>query len=161
MSERRLQLGHGRFCSRACRDAAHVTHVPRVCEQCGTAFAAYRYLVNKGFGRFCSRNCANAAARKPADLPPRRLVAARDGDRSQARRRVRTAVQGGYRPHADTLPCADCGHVWQPGESHHQYDHHLGYAPEHQEDVEAVCTKCHYKRTIARGERHPRSPGHG
>lgn len=31
-----------------------------------------------------------------------------------------------------------------------EYDHHLGYAAEHHEDVEAVCTTCHHAREVER-----------
>jgi hypothetical protein len=48
------------------------------------------------------------------------------------------------------LPCTDCGHEWQPGERRHEYDHHLGYAPEHHEHVQVVCTVCHHERERAR-----------
>lgn len=71
---------------------------------------------------------------------------ARDGDRVQARQRINVEVRTGRRPHPNTLPCVDCGHVWKPGERRHEYDHHLGYAPEHHLDVEPVCTTCHALR---------------
>lgn len=71
---------------------------------------------------------------------------ARDGDKVQARARVNTQVQHGLRPHPNTLPCVDCGHVWTPGGRRHEYDHHQGYAAEHHEDVEPVCVRCHKKR---------------
>ena len=76
----------------------------------------------------------------PAPSPPR------DGDKIQARQRVNVEVRTGHRPHPNTLPCTDCGHRWAPGERRHEYDHHLGYAPEHHYDVEPVCTPCHAKR---------------
>lgn len=77
---------------------------------------------------------------------PDRLVDPRDGDRRQARRRVNHLVDRGRLPAANDVPCADCGHVWSPGERRHEYDHHRGYAPEHHEDVEPVCTTCHHRR---------------
>ncbi len=76
----------------------------------------------------------------PAPNPPR------DGDKIQARQRVNVEVRTGRRPHPNTLPCTDCGHVWRPGERRHHYDHHLGYAAEHHLDVEPVCTTCHAAR---------------
>lgn len=76
----------------------------------------------------------------PAPNPPR------DGDKIQARQRINVEVKGGRRPHPNELPCADCGHVWSPGERRHEYDHHLGYSPEHHYDVQSVCTLCHAKR---------------
>lgn len=81
----------------------------------------------------------------PAPKPPR------DGDREQARQRINVEVRTGRRPRPNSLPCADCGHVWTRGERRHEYDHHKGYAPEHHYDVEAVCTNCHHAREAARG----------
>ena len=148
VSQRRLDLGHGRFCSKACQRAAQTARVPRVCEHCGASFAAHRYLVEKGYGHYCSRRCAAAAAMPTG----RRIAAPRDGDRQQARRSVQTAIQRGERPHPDALPCTDCGHTWQPGQPHRQYDHYLGYSSAHHQDVEAVCIRCRYDRAIRRGE---------
>lgn len=71
---------------------------------------------------------------------------ARDGDKVQARHRVNVEVRTGKRPHPNTLPCADCGHIHSQGERRHEYDHHLGYAAEHHLEVESVCTLCHAKR---------------
>jgi hypothetical protein len=82
----------------------------------------------------------------PAPKPPRA------GDKLQARQRVNVEVRTGHRPHPNTLPCADCGHTWAPGERRHEYDHNLGYAPEHHYDVQSVCTICHRRRCDERGE---------
>lgn len=80
-----------------------------------------------------------------------RHVAARDGDKKQARARVNHLVRTGRMPHPSTLPCTDCGHA---GEGRlHEFDHHLGYAAEFHESVEIVCCKCHRARSVARGER--------
>ena len=76
----------------------------------------------------------------PPPSPPR------DGDRKQARQRINVEVRTGKRPHPNTIPCADCGHLWSPGERRHEYDHHLGYAAKHHYDVESVCTICHSHR---------------
>ena len=70
----------------------------------------------------------------------------RDGDKKQARQRINVLVRTGRMPHPNTLPCADCGHVWAPGERRHEYDHHKGYAAEHHYEVEPVCSNCHAKR---------------
>lgn len=76
----------------------------------------------------------------PAPLP------ARAGDKMQARHRVNVEVGGGRRPHPNSLPCADCGHIWSGGERRHEYDHYLGYdAPNHL-NVQSVCTLCHTAR---------------
>jgi hypothetical protein len=100
----------------------------------------------------------------PAPKPPR------DGDRKQARQRVNVEVRTGRRPHPNTLPCVDCGHVWREGERRHEYDHHKGYAAAHHLDVEPVCTKCHRARCSARKEltqvrdnagRYARTAAHG
>jgi hypothetical protein len=90
----------------------------------------------------------------PAPRPPR------DGDRKQARQRVNVEVRTGYRPHPNNLPCADCGHIWQPGERRHEYDHHLGYDAEHHLDVEPVCTICHSARDNAKAGRTHCKHGH-
>lgn len=79
---------------------------------------------------------------------------AREGDKRQARRRVNHEVETGRRPHPNTLPCADCGHVWIDGERRHEYDHHLGYDAAHHGDVQAVCTTCHHLRDGYAGATH-------
>ena len=96
------------------------------------------------------RHCHNSI--KPPRVPRqkgRSFVPARDGDRKQARRRINYFVEAGLMPHPRTLPCVDCGHEWAAGERRHEYDHHMGYAAEHHETVEAVCTNCHAARTWA------------
>lgn len=80
----------------------------------------------------------------PAPKPPR------DGDRRQARQRVNVEVRTGRRPHPNSIPCVDCGHVWKKGERRHEYDHFAGYSPEHHYSVESVCTTCHARRDSAR-----------
>lgn len=80
------------------------------------------------------------------NLPGPAPKPARDGDKKQARQRINVEVRTGRRAHPNTLPCADCGHVWADGERRHEYDHHLGYAAQHHGDVESVCTSCHAKR---------------
>lgn len=116
------------------------------------AFAADRSR-GDGMASRC-RDSVNAAARasyQPRDRENgRRYVEARPGDVAQARRRVNYLVEIGHLPRPDSEPCADCGHIWAGGERRHEYDHHLGYAPEHHEDVEPVCTTCHHAREEAR-----------
>lgn len=89
---------------------------------------------------------------RPRPKPGRRFNAARPGDKRQAIGRVNHLVNVGLLPPPNALPCVDCGHVWEPGERRHEYDHYLGYEAEHHEDVEAVCTICHHARARSRGE---------
>lgn len=76
----------------------------------------------------------------------------RDGDRVQARQRVNVEVRTKRRPHPNTLPCVDCGHVWGPGGRRHEYDHSKGYDAEHHLEVEAVCTTCHAQRDSSKAK---------
>lgn len=68
----------------------------------------------------------------------------RDGDKQQARNRVNREVRKGKLPHAQTVPCTDCGHIGS--DRLHEYDHHLGYAAINHLAVECVCVPCHNKR---------------
>ncbi|MES9261449.1 hypothetical protein ABEQ23_12325, partial [Cutibacterium acnes] len=89
------------------------------------------------------KDALNSSARRrygPLPMHPR------NGDKIQARQRINVEVRTGKRPHPNTLPCVDCGHVYAPGERRHEYDHYLGYAAEHHFSVQAVCTLCHAKR---------------
>lgn len=79
----------------------------------------------------------------PANAP-------RDGDKAQARQRINVEVRTGRRPHPNTLPCRDCGHVWQDGERRHEYHHHNGYGAAHHYDVIPLCTECHASRDGAK-----------
>ena len=79
----------------------------------------------------------------------------------QARQRVNNEVKAGRRPHPSTIPCSDCGHVWEDGERRHEYDHYLGYAAENHRDVEPVCTTCHVKRDSAKASQTHCIHGHG
>jgi len=81
----------------------------------------------------------------------RRYVAARDGDKIQARGRVNHLVRVKVIPDPDDLPCVDCGDG-AGGATRHSYDHHLGYAADHHESIEPVCYKCHDARSRRRGE---------
>jgi hypothetical protein len=103
-----------------------------------------------GHASACRRsvNAASKASYKPLPRPEpgRRFAAPRDGDRMQARGRVNYLVDAGLIPDPNDLPCADCGHKHAAGECRHEYDHHLGYAAEHHESVEAVCSSCHHAR---------------
>lgn len=85
---------------------------------------------------------------RPRPAPGRRYAAARDGDKLQARGRVNHLVDVGLLPSPATLRCVDCGHLGP--DRRHEYDHHLGYAAEHHEDVEPVCNPCHARREVDR-----------
>jgi hypothetical protein len=108
-----------------------------------------------GLAASCMRGRLNAYLSQALPLIPppprgRRYVEAREGDYRQARRRVNHLVDMELLPRPNDLPCTDCGHVWTPGQLRHEYDHHLGYAAEHHEDVQAVCTTCHHDRETNR-----------
>ena len=87
---------------------------------------------------------------RPRPRPGRRYVSARNGDKHQARRRVNHLVESGLLPRPDAIPCCDCAHSGT--DRRHEYDHFLGYEPEHHEHVQAVCSRCHRRRTVERGE---------
>jgi hypothetical protein len=70
-----------------------------------------------------------------------------DFQRRKARRAVTSAVRKGELPSPNRLPCIDCGKTWRRGQPRHEYDHYLGYEPEHWLDVQAVCSyPCHRAR---------------
>lgn len=94
---------------------------------------------------------------KPRPLPGRVFTEFRDGDKRQARRRVNHLRAVGLLPDPNTLPCVDCGgindqHGFPARRRRHEYDHYLGYAAEHHEHVQAVCSSCHRKRTEMRSK---------
>jgi len=93
---------------------------------------------------------------KPGPLP----APPRDGDKKQARQRINVEVRTGRRPHPNTVPCADCGHVWSAGERRHEYDHYRGYAAENHDKVQSVCTLCHVKRDSAKKQQTRCTHGH-
>jgi len=87
---------------------------------------------------------------RPRPEPGRRFQAPRDDDRRQARGRVNHLVKVGLLPNPNDVPCTDCGHLEPGRRPRHEYDHYLGYASDHQEDVEAVCSPCHHRREWSR-----------
>ena len=100
----------------------------------------------------CSRALYRAKYVKRGPNPHRRgrrLAPPRDGDREQARGRANTLVRKGAIPDPNDVPCTDCGHTYD-GVTRHEYDHHKGYAAEHHEAVESVCSPCHHARERAR-----------
>ena len=66
-----------------------------------------------------------------------------------ANQAVHLEVRAGLRPHANTIPCSECGHVYKPGERRHEWHHHLGYKREHWFSAIVVCTTCHGKHSAA------------
>lgn len=154
----------------------------RAAERAGVSVGEFRRLVTNGrkwcwdcrewkavsaFGSDASRVdgltsrcglCKNTAGRRLYVPHPqkvtkgRRFKAPRDGDKSQARHRVSYLVFIGNLPKANSLPCADCGHIWGSDGKRHEYDHFRGYSIEHQENVQAVCSMCHHRRAEERGE---------
>lgn len=54
---------------------------------------------------------------------------------------VAVAVRTGRLPRPDSLLCRGCGHLG--ADRRHEYHHHLGYV-DHELDVVAVCTQCHF-----------------
>lgn len=73
--------------------------------------------------------------------------APRDGDKRQARQRVRYLVKTGRLLNPHTLLCVLCG---RPAT---EYDHYLGYDAAHHETVQPVCRPCNTRVGFARGER--------
>jgi hypothetical protein len=59
----------------------------------------------------------------------------------QARHKM---VRAGVLANPNDIPCLICGHIGQ--DRRHEYDHHLGYLAEHQESVQALCSRCHRKK---------------
>lgn len=55
----------------------------------------------------------------------------------------------GQRPHPNSVPCADCGHVWFEGERRHEYVDDAGTITI-ENDADAVCVLCHQKRRRTR-----------
>lgn len=103
-----------------------------------------------------SRNRSARESYTPINTPSRLgtfAVAARDGDRKQARARVNHRVDIGLLADPNDLPCFDCGHVYAEGERRHEYDHYRGYAAANQLDVQVVCTTCHHRRDGAGRQR--------
>lgn len=100
--------------------------------------------------------CRRLYVRRTRPAPGRRFVPIRDGDKRQAERRVNHLVDVGLLPSPGALACCDCGH--RSRERRHEYDHYLGYAAEHHEHVQAVCSRCHRRRAIVRGEWRSKNP---
>lgn len=135
--------------------AARIAAGEKYCWRCRDLHPRYDFAVDKsredGLAAGCraSTNAARKASYEPRGHTSRlgtHLVEARDGDKLQARARVNHHVDVGLLPDPNDVPCTDCSHVHAAGERRHEYDHHRGYAAEHQLHVEAVCTTCHHRR---------------
>jgi hypothetical protein len=125
------------------------------CARCREWLPESRYQADRsrsdGLKSIC-RPCSTAVRTKngkPHGRGPKPLPE-RDGDKRQARRRINVLVRTGRLPRPSTLACADCGHLWEPGERRHEYDHYLGYEAGHHLDIQAVCSRCHHDREVQR-----------
>lgn len=118
-------------------------------------------LFTKDSSRFdglCSAcaKCRSASSKSRRKKIPRvskkglRFVPVRCGDKKQARYRVNQLIKIGKLKNPNLICCHDCGHIGD--DKRHEYDHFEGYTAEKQEIVQAVCTKCHSKRSFSRGE---------
>lgn len=88
-----------------------------------------------------SKQARQRAAYLPVIVPVgRRYAAARNGDARQARRRLTHLIEIGQLPHPSKLACVGCGHVG--ADRQHVYRHPMGFAPEHHETVETMCSHC-------------------
>lgn len=69
----------------------------------------------------------------------------RDGDETQATRRVQTLVRSGLLPPVHTQLCVDCGglHADFPATEKMEYDHHRGYEGFRHRDVMPRHKRCH------------------
>lgn len=130
----------------------------RECSACRRALPREAFFVDRsrpGGVSFVCRECRNTKARAryiKKGRPGRRgwLVATRDGDKRQARRRVNYLVEKGLIPHPDALPCMDCADSVFTDRLRHEYDHARGYDGDNQLYVEPVCSRCHHAREEAR-----------
>lgn len=81
------------------------------------------------------------------DEPRGDAADAKEDTKIAARAAVRRAVDAGDLEDPCDLACKDCGHTG--ADRRHEYDHHKGYSKKNHLKVEAVCTKCHRKRSLA------------
>lgn len=129
------------------------------CHECRGWHHVTAFMVDRSRGDGLSAICAEARNRRAREhytpKPKRsrrgcRFATPRDGDKKQARGRVNSLIAVGLLPPPRDVACVDCGH--SGSDRRHEYDHYLGYAVEHHEHVQAVCSKCHSARTRQRGE---------
>ena len=117
--------------------ASRLARGERWCTGCKAWHHASRFSLDRSRGLGLSAQCL---------LAKRRPRTKRRPERETARYEVNLAVRYGRLPRANDVPCTDCAHTWKSGERRHEYDHHLGYEPEHRLHVQAVCTLCHADR---------------
>jgi hypothetical protein len=129
----------------------------RWCHACQSFHEKPEFGIDRTRGDGLARLCLKAKAKRcrtsyrpVARARGRKFVAPRDGDKAQARGRVNYMVRVALLPDPNSLRCVDCWHIGT--DYRHEYDHYLGYAAEHHEQVEAVCARCHFARSEARGE---------
>jgi hypothetical protein len=101
----------------------------------------------ESIGKWNRERYSPKARTKPPGPPPN---PPRDGDKLQARQRVNVLVRTGKLVNPNEIGCVECGHMGD--DRRHEYDHYLGYAAEHHLDVEVVCSVCHSRRQVERGE---------
>jgi hypothetical protein len=65
-----------------------------------------------------------------------------------ANQAIHLEVRAGIRPHANSVPCSLCGHVYSTGERRHEWHHHMGHSREHWFSAVVVCTSCHGKQSL-------------
>lgn len=72
-----------------------------------------------------------------------------------ANQAVHLEVRAGIRPHANAIPCSECGHI-RTDEDHrrHEWHHHLGYDREHWFSVVVLCTTCHGRHSAHAQQTH-------
>lgn len=77
-----------------------------------------------------------------ARLPGRRKKPARDGDKRQAANRISALIDAGVLAPASTRKCSRCGHVHGTDGRRHFWVHTRGFAAEHHDFVEVLCSLC-------------------
>lgn len=83
-----------------------------------------------------------------------------DAQKVAARYAVNLEIKRGKIPPPSTLPCTDCGHVFDGTGNRHEYDHHEGYDLAHHLDVQVVCKRCHVMRDNLKAKQTECSRGH-
>ena len=74
--------------------------------------------------------------------------------KDSAARVIHCEVHAGVRPHANTVPCSQCGHVHVDGERRHEWHYYLEYDREHWFSVIVLCTRCHHSHSSKARQTH-------